>query len=180
MAGMEQRWIKKIQKSGSDEAANALVSYYYDEMFAFIYKQTLDRELALDVTQEIFISMLRSIKNYDKKKAHFRTWLYRIASNRLVDYYRSKYYQTTNRMEPIDETWPDQMSVEVVLERKEDYEQVNRLVNRLDPAVQYVIRMKLFGEYTFQEIAASVGDAESTIKTRYYSGIKRIRKEWRD
>ena len=86
-------WIKKIKRNASESAANELVSKYYKEMYAFIYKQTLDAELSLDLTQEIFISALQSITNYDSKKASFRTWLYKLASNRLVDYYRSKSYR---------------------------------------------------------------------------------------
>ena len=89
----DQRWIKQIQKNASESAANNLVSKYYKEMYAFHYKQTLDPDLSLDVTQELFITVLQSIHAYDPKKASFRTWLYRIASNRIVDYFRSKHYR---------------------------------------------------------------------------------------
>ena len=64
----EKRWIKKIKRNGSETAANELVSKYYKEMYAFIYKQTLDTELSLDLTQEIFISVLKSIQNYDQQE----------------------------------------------------------------------------------------------------------------
>lgn len=50
---MERHWIKKIKRSASEEAANKLISKYYKEINAFIYKQTLDNELTLDLTQEI-------------------------------------------------------------------------------------------------------------------------------
>ena len=76
----EKRWIKRIKGNGSETAANELVSKYYKEMYAFIYKQTLNTELSLDLTQELFISILKSIQNYDSKKASFRTWLYKLAS----------------------------------------------------------------------------------------------------
>ena len=67
---------------------NELVSKYYKEMYAFIYKQTLNTELSLDLTQELFISVLKSIHNYDSKKAAFRTWLYKLASNRIEKEWR--------------------------------------------------------------------------------------------
>lgn len=99
----EQRWIKKIKRNGNEAAANALVAKYYKEMYAFIYKQTIDVELSLDLTQEIFISVLKSIQHYDRKKASFRTWLYKLVSNRLVDYYRSKRYKDTQIIQSIDD-----------------------------------------------------------------------------
>lgn len=77
----EQQWIKKIKRNGNEIAANQLISKDYKEMYAFVYKQTLDTELSLDLTQELFISVLKSLENYDAKKAGFRTWLYKLASN---------------------------------------------------------------------------------------------------
>ena len=88
----ENRLIKKVQKHNDKNAANVLVSYYYREIYAFTYKQTVDIELSMDLTQDIFISALQSISGYDSKKSKFRTWLYRIASYKITDYYRSAVY----------------------------------------------------------------------------------------
>ncbi|WP_233713596.1 RNA polymerase sigma factor [Lederbergia citri] len=178
MMKQEQRWIKKIKKNGSQEAANELISKYYREMYAFVYKQTIDSDLSLDLTQEIFISILKSIGQFDDKKASFRTWLYKIASNRLVDYFRSKNYQywkLTESLEGHDFEGPEDMTVS--FEYKEDVEKITRIINRLETSSQQIVRLKLFGEYTLQEIAEMVQAPLSTVKTRYYAAIKLIKKE---
>jgi len=173
----EKRWIKRIKGNGSETAANELVSKYYKEMYAFIYKQTLNTELSLDLTQELFISVLKSIHNYDSKKAAFRTWLYKLASNRLVDYYRSKSYRDTQIVQSIEDyEFEDEYDMTVSLEYKEDFERVTALVNKLDAGSQQIARLKLFGEYTFQEIASIETIPLSTVKTKYYAALKRIRK----
>lgn len=173
----EQSWIKKIKRNGSATGANELITKYYKEMYAFVYKQTLDTELSLDLTQEIFISVLKSIKNYDSKKASFRTWLYKVAANRLVDYYRSKNYKDTQRVEPIEDyEIEDKHDMTLTLEYKDDFEKVTAFVNDLDAGSQQIIRLKLFGEYTFREIASIEMIPESTVKTKYYAAIKHIRK----
>ncbi|MGN7387022.1 RNA polymerase sigma factor [Sporosarcina sp. SAFN-015] len=174
------RWIKQIKKNASESAANNLVSKYYKEMYAFHYKQTLDPDLSLDVTQELFITVLQSIHAYDPKKASFRTWLYRIASNRIVDYFRSKHYryaQFTQPIEDIHQEVEDEYNLEIEIEHKEQFEFVNAVVNRLDAHSQQVIRLKLFGGYTLKEIAAIEAIPLSTVKTRYYVALKWIRKE---
>lgn len=174
----EQRWIAKLKRNVKDPAANRLVSKYYKEMYAFIYKQTLDAELSLDLAQEIFISVLHSIPSYDSGKASFRTWIYRLASHRLVDYYRSKSYRYMQIVESIEDyELEDGHDPAVSLEYKEDFEQVVSLVNRLDAASQQIVRLKLFGEYTLQEIAESERVPLSTVKTRYYAALKWIRKQ---
>ncbi|MCG7344602.1 sigma-70 family RNA polymerase sigma factor [Sporosarcina sp. ACRSL] len=174
------RLIKQIKKNASESAASALVSKYYKEMYAFHYKQTLDEELSLDLTQELFIAVLQTIYAYDVKKASFRTWLYRIASNRIVDYFRSRHYryaQFTQPLEDIQQEFEDEYNLEIALVHKEQFERVNSLVNQLDAHSQQVIRLKLFGEYTLKEIAAIEAIPISTVKTRYYAALKWIRKE---
>lgn len=178
---MERLWIKKIKQSASENAANKLVSKYYKEMYAYIYKQTLDSELTLDLTQEVFISVLKSINHFDSKKASFRTWLYKIASNRLVDYFRSRSYTYTKMTQPIDEyEFQDEQNLAISLEYKEDYQRVISLVNELDATSQQIVRLKLFGEYTFQEIEEIVPVPLSTLKTKYYAALKRIRRAMKE
>ena len=99
----ERYWIREIQKRRSPEAGNQLIKKYYREIYGYVYKQCFNRELAMDLTQEIFLSLLKSIEDYDASRSSFRTWLYRIATNRIVDYYRSRYYRYTQIKEPLEE-----------------------------------------------------------------------------
>lgn len=176
----ELRWIKRIKKSGQSDAANQLIAKYYKEIYAFVYKQTLNSDLSLDLTQEIFISVLKSIGSFDEKKASFRTWLYRIASNRIVDYFRSKSYKNRRFIEPLeDHDVEDTDDLTVAFEYKEDVEKVTSIINQLEIGVQQIVRLKLFGEYTFQEIADLVEVPQATVKTRYYTALRLIKKEMR-
>lgn len=73
---IEQKLIKRIKKKQDKEAANALISYYYKEVYAYVYRQTGNEELAKDLTQDIFIQILQKITIFNHKKASFRTWMY--------------------------------------------------------------------------------------------------------
>lgn len=138
----------------------------------------MDHDLSLDLTQEIFISALQSIHTYDRKKASFRTWLYRLASNKIVDYFRSKSYRYTQMARQIDDyEIMDEVDMVISLEYKEEIEKVTAIVNQLESSSQQIIRLKLFGEYTLKEIATMESIPLSTVKTRYYSSLKRIRTE---
>lgn len=177
----DKKLIKKIKKKSDKDAANELISKYYGEIYAYVYKQTMDKELSMDLTQEIFISILKSIYNYDEKRASFRTWLYRIATYRLVDYYRSKNYKYSSMIVPIDYIDVcDQKDLEIAVGNKEDVERITGIVNRLDALSQQIFRLKLFSDYTFLEISNVLEIPESTAKTRYYSVIKRIRKDFKE
>lgn len=173
------RLIKKIKKKSDRIAANELISKYYKEIYSYVYKQTVDKELSMDLTQEIFISVLKSISNYDEKKASFRTWLYKIATYKLVDYYRSKYYKYNAIAISIDDfDIYDREDIEVTIENKEDIEKIISIVNRLGVVDQQVFRLKIFSDYTFLEISNALEIPESTAKTKYYSILKKIRKDF--
>lgn len=96
----DNQLIRKIKKKQDKQAADELIRRYYQEIYAYTYRQTGERELALDLTQEIFITVLRGIYAFDEKKAGFRTWTYRVAANKITDYYRSKSYKKGNCSNP--------------------------------------------------------------------------------
>ena len=77
--------IRKIKKKQNKEAAGLLIERYYREIYAYTYRQVACKELAMDLTQEIFILVLKGIRAFDEKKGSFRTWIYRIASNKITE-----------------------------------------------------------------------------------------------
>ena len=69
----EEKWIRAVQRRGDRQAAEALIQAHYDEIYRFAYRQTGDREDAMDLTQSIFIAVLRALPGYRAEKASFRT-----------------------------------------------------------------------------------------------------------
>lgn len=61
----------------SRTAADELIRSYYDEIYRFVYRQVGSKDDAMDLTQSIFIAMLRALPGYREERASFRTWLYR-------------------------------------------------------------------------------------------------------
>jgi RNA polymerase sigma-70 factor (ECF subfamily) len=180
----ERRLIRRIQRRGDPVAADALVRRYYDEIARFIRRQISDGEVALDLTQEVFISTLRTIGNYHTKQARgsrgasFRTWLYRIATNKLVDWFRSR---SARRVElPLDEG-AEVASDEDIAQRVEDEDFAQRISAAIvgeAAEAQTIFRLHIFGGYTFAEIAKTLRIPESTAKTKYYRLLNRLRKEF--
>lgn len=174
----EQKLIKQVRDKSHRASANLLIKNYYKEIYLYIYKQAGKEELAKDLTQEVFISMLISISNYDFTRASFRTWLYKIASNKLVDYYRSKSYKHSTKIIDLDGIEiRDSKDIEEEAIQKEHIKEIIEIVNNLTSNYQYIFRLKVFGEMTFKEIGFVLQISESTVKTRYYKIIKSIKQE---
>lgn len=173
----EKKLIKLVKEKGNKSAAGELVQLYYKDIFTYVFRQTQNEELSKDLTQEIFVSMLKSIYLFNSKKASFRTWLYRIASNKIIDTYRSTYYKYVTVVEDIEEhTLNHEVGIEEKFELKENINEILDIVKTFNSNHQQIFRLKVFGDMTFGEISSLLEISESTVKTRYYSTIRKIKK----
>lgn len=160
---------------GSRTDADALVSRYYDEIYVFSYRQLGDKDEAMDMTQDIFIAVLGSLKGYDKRKSSFRTWLYRIATNKIIDWRR----KSRPVIVPLDELeLPSDFDKR--LEQSAFLSEIENAVAETDAETQQIFRLHLYGGYAFPEIAAMLHRPESAVKSRYYRLLKQFRKEFGD
>lgn len=173
----EQKLIRAILRRGSKEAADTLVRIYYDEIYAFVYRQVGDREDAMDLTQESFIAVLRSLHTYDAKKSGFRTWLYHIVTYKIIDMRRKRRLQLL----PLEEQ-------EIVcgedfieeIQNREILAEIEHFVCGINPEIQEVFRLRVYAGCSFPEIAAARGEPETKIKAQYYRLIGKLRKEFED
>lgn len=172
----EAKWIQDIQRRGSHSAADKLIRAYYDEIYVFVCRQVGNKEDAMDLTQDIFLAVLRGLLTYDRRKSSFRTWLYRVAVNKIIDARRCAGPPLVPLVEigdvEAEEDFTGQVRDRALLE------QIERRVSGLDSQIQTVFRLRLYGDKPFPEIAAILGQPESTVKSQYYRLIQRLRKEY--
>ena len=170
----ELQWVHKIVRHGSRKAADALVRAYYDDIYAYVYRQTGNREDALDLTQECFLAALRSLPSYQPQKAGLRTWLYHIASHKVIDLRRK---QNVQFLPVDDQEIADSRDFTEEIQNREMLRKAEELVCGMEPQIQEVFRMRVYGEYPFGEIAKTLEQPEAKIKAQYYRLTAKIKKE---
>jgi len=160
---------------GNRSDANALVSRYYDEIYVFSYRRLGNKDDAMDMTQDIFISVLETLHGYDKRKSSFRTWLYRVATNKIIDRRR----KARPAAVPLDELdLPGDFDKR--LEQTVLLSEISEKIAEYDAETQKIFRLHIYAGYSFPEIAAMTGKPESAVKSRYYRLIKTLKKEFAD
>ena len=76
-------------QSGDTAVFSDLYERYIDKIYKFVYLKTYNTELAEDICQEVFIKVLDKLPNFKiDKTSSFKSWLYTIAYNKVVDTYR--------------------------------------------------------------------------------------------
>lgn len=171
----ELRWIREIQKRNSRHAAEKLVDAHYNEIYVYAYRQTGSKPDAMDLSQDIFIAVLRALPSYNPKLASFRTWMYRIAARKAIDRRRRTCPPGLSLDQvslPSDEDFTEVLASRDLLERIEEF------VSGQDPRAGRVFHLRLYSELTFPEIADVCGESEPAVKSRFHRLLQQIRKEF--
>src|SRR5919107_6129080 len=82
---MSAAMLKTLQTAQSEESMRALYRTYGPELYGFAVSALGDRGQAEELVQEVFTRVWRKADSYDETRASFRTWLYGIARNAIID-----------------------------------------------------------------------------------------------
>src|SRR4030042_3495936 len=171
----EQSLIRRAQQR-DQVALTQIYEENFDKIYRYIVLKIGDRTEAEDMTQQVFLNALQSISSYKWKGMPFSSWLYRIAHNQVVDYYRKKAKHATVPLEeslPIPATDGDP---EHLAERKLEINEVVIATRKLTAAQQEVISLRFAGELSIAEVAGVMGRSEGAIKALQHSAIVALRK----
>ena len=172
----DEQLVFIIVSFGSDKAKERLILRYYDHIYAFAYRRVGSADDAYDATQEIFIRAMNALPTFDKHRACFKTWLYAVASNYLRDSFRKR--RTDEIYTPMDEEIPSGERFEEVVESHALAAQIMAYLEKSDYCAYQIVELKIFGDMTFEEIGVMLRLSPNTVKTRYYSAVKKCRKEF--
>jgi len=163
-------------QQGDHEAFKEIFNQYHQKVYRIAYGVLRQREDALDVVQEVFIKLFRSIKNF-KGKSAFYTYLYRLAMNTAIDHSRKAKravflsldeeggYQPSDR----DEKKPDHIVAQREMEGK-----VRWAIDQLPQDQKATLIYREIEELSYQEIAGAMECSVGTVMSRLHYGRKKL------
>jgi RNA polymerase sigma-70 factor (ECF subfamily) len=150
-AALVTRWVEQA-RNGDHMAFHQLVDRFQPGIFRMIYYRTGSQEDAEDLTQDVFMKAYKNIKGL-KSTAVFRSWLYRIAVNRVRDFYRKKQFMSLFQFTSMDEeTFREtpEMAVDSQaprdMARQEFWGRVNRAMAFLSLMEKEVFMLRFFDQ----------------------------------
>ena len=164
----EAHLITRTQQ-GDPEAFTPLVRKYHPKLYTHIYRRVKAVEVAKDLTQETWLKAFRGIKTFRGASA-FSSWLYRIAENVCLDFFRKQNAQNALALEPlhaiserrIPQTHPCPSHA---LERQELRAHLHACIETLTPIRKRVFRLYYGEDLSIKAIASLLKRSEGTIKT---------------
>ena len=164
---------------GREESFEELVRRYQRPIVAYLYRLVGDYEAALDLTQDVFIKVYKSLARYSSDY-RFSTWIYKIAHNTAIDYLRRtpareqelRDCEGTTYDAPITSEAP---SPEEESERAEQRAELEQLVSRLPRAYCELITLRHGHDMGYEEIAELTGLPLGTVKNRIFRAREALR-----
>ena len=166
------------------EAFGQLYDAYYPKIFGYLFRITGDYFVACDISSETFLKAWLHLGSFHWKGISISSWLFKIATNELNQYFRRKKYRphlltelsgtdwlSLNAQESADET-------QVKRDFDDEFRNVLQKLKSLPPKYQKVIALRYFEELSIKEIAEILGKKEGTVKSLVSRGLEKLKNKF--
>src|SRR5687768_1132719 len=183
LSAASDRELVGIAVNGFDGSFEELVRRYQRPIAAYVYRMVGNYESALDLTQEIFIKVYKSLSRY-RAEFKFSTWIYKIAHNAAVDHLR----RTATREQsllvgpegdqfelPIES---NRLSPEQESERRERRVEIETVVRTLPANYRELIVLRHSQDLSYEEIVEVTGLPLGTVKNRLFRAREMMRQQF--
>jgi len=162
----ERTLVEAAQRDPSGFAE--LYELHFDRVYLFIVRRVGDRDIAEDLTSDVFHKALSNLKKFEWRGAPFGAWLLRIAANAITD--RGK---RSNRELLVED--PPELGVVSDFDELEDGARLFRLVNQLPEDQRNVVVLRFAEEKSIREIATDMNRSEGSIKQLQLRGLRNLK-----
>ncbi|HDR7610633.1 TPA: sigma-70 family RNA polymerase sigma factor [Bacillus mycoides] len=173
---MDELTVEAFEIEDKELLIDEIMNKYGQEVLQLVYSYVNNKEVAEDLTQDIFVKCYKSLHTY-KGNSNLKTWLWRIAINHCKDYIKSWYNKKVIVTE--DESaymgvQPDSVE-QTVIQNAEDSRLASAVMS-LPIKYREVIYLFYYEELPIKEIAIVIEVKENTIKTRLKKAKELLKK----
>ncbi|MBI5731956.1 MAG: RNA polymerase sigma factor [Candidatus Magasanikbacteria bacterium] len=159
---------------------------HFDKIYRFVFFRVGGRkEVAEDLTSEIFLKALRHFEDYDPALSG-GAWIFTIARNHLYNYLRDSGRRFQVSVEEITDDWRLEFSLQETgggptteglenLFKKDAEREVASLLAKLSSEKRQIVTLKHLLGYSFKEIGEILGMKEGTVKVAAHRALKELR-----
>ena len=162
-------------KTGDSDAFGKLYDSYLERIYRFVYFRVEDQQTAEDITSQVFLKAWENLGRFQIGGAPFLAWLYTIAHNAVIDYYRTR--KVTAALDDVRLSDPGHAEfVENGIDSAVEMESIKTALSTLTDDQRQVLLLKFIDEMSNEEIARYLGKREGAIRALQMRGLKALAK----
>ncbi|MGC9350148.1 MAG: sigma-70 family RNA polymerase sigma factor [Anaerolineae bacterium] len=161
-----------------EAALTEIYDTYAAAIYRYVYRKTGDVDTAQDLTAETFHRLLEALHRDAGPREHLSGWLYRVAHNLIVDFYRSKPEDPPASLESVNPSVPPSQGE--ILARENRAARARAALEKLTPLQQQVVILRFLEEMSLREVAQVLNRTVGSIKAlqhRAVSSLQRVLEE---
>lgn len=170
---MKDEQLMEMVKNDDLDKAAVLFDRYHKPLYNFFVKITFDRDLGHDLTQNLFLRMLKYRKTFRNEHA-FRPWIYQMARNVYADHYRKNKVMFSD-YNSVDQVSTKLESVDQKMVANEEEKLLYVALYRLNPDQREVLVLTRFHELKYEEVASILNTTVANVKVKVYRAMKALR-----
>ncbi len=176
MAAGDDTKLLNRAKAFDAVALSTIYDRYESRIYSYIYHRVGDAQVAEDLTAQVFLRMLEAIQNENAWRSSFSGWLYRIAHNLVIDYYRRQARSTHVSLDDAPTILAENDDPLQATERQLQQERLRRAINRLTDEQAQVVSLRFLEGLSIAEVARAIGKTEGAVKALQYRAIVSLRR----
>jgi len=165
-----------LAQDGDTNAFSKIYDVFVDQIYKYVFYRVKNED-AEDLVENVFLKVWENIRQYKSKQKSFSAWVFRIAHNLVIDYYRAT---RDKNVEILDEAMPDHTREHNpirVVEGKLDNQVLKTALFKLKKQYQEIIVYKFINEFSNTEIAELIGKSEGSLRILQFRALKALKKE---
>lgn len=167
--------IMQLVSNGDVAQSAILFERYHVNMYNYFRKMNHSNSISEDLSQEVFVRMIKYRTSYNSQYK-FKSWLYRIASNVRMDYYRNQKIVFDSREIPEIITTDEN----IIDKQIEDSRKLQTAINSLKEEQREILVLSKLQKIKYSEIAKIKNTSESNVKTIVHRSIHKLRKYYQE
>lgn len=146
-----------------------------DRIYRYVYFRVADDDLAQDITSQIFMKVWEKLDTYQAGQSPFMAWIYRIARNTVIDYYRTKKFAISiENVRPLELSYDDDMDEK--LDFQIQSQKLRAALRELTKEQRQVLVLKFVGGLSTIEIAKKLKKQTGAIRALQMRGLQGLAK----
>lgn len=173
---MSDEQIMEAVKNGDLQQASFLFDRFHKRIYNFLARMTADREAAEDLTQNVFLRLLKYRHSYNPEMK-FQSWIYQMARNAFSDYYQQQKQRTPAKMEveKLNDSMPDILDA---LEQEENEKRLIRALAQLPDDYRELLVLTRFQHLKYEEVAGFLDMTVANVKVKVHRAIGQLRENY--
>lgn len=168
-----ERSLIRFSQRGDRDAFGLLYETYLQRIYRYVYFRVFDRELAEDIASLVFLKAWEHLDSFEGGQVPFAKWLYRVAHNTVIDYYRTrKPVSALENVHPLRVSYSDGVDEKIDISIFSSH--LVEALNELTDAQREVLILKFIEGLTNKEIADRIEKGLGAVRALQMRGLRKL------